>query len=68
MNFWIAAVMIVGIGALSEMYRSRLKNDAGKTREISRKLEERIAKVEERMANIETIVLEREKKRAFDEL
>ncbi len=68
MNFWLAAVLIVGIGALGEIYRARLKNDAGKAEESIKKIENRIARVEERMANIETIVLEKEKRRTYDQL
>ena len=68
MSFWTAIVIIVAIGTLSEIYRSRLKANAAKTEESYQKLVQRMASLEERMANVETIVLEKEKSRKFSEL
>lgn len=68
MSFWTAIVIIVAIGTLSEIYRSRLKANAVKTEESYQKLVQRMASLEERMANVETIVLEKEKSRKFSEL
>ncbi|MGD8286786.1 MAG: hypothetical protein PVG08_21895 [Desulfobacterales bacterium] len=68
MSFWTAIVIIVAIGTLSEIYRSRLKANAVKTEESYQKLVQRMAGLEERMANVETIVLEKEKSRKFSEL
>jgi len=68
MSFWTAIVIIVAIGTLSEIYRSRLKANAVKTEESYQKLTQRMASLEERMANLETIVLEKEKSRKFSEL
>jgi hypothetical protein len=68
MSFWTAIVVIVAIGTLSEIYRSRLKANSVKTEESHRKLTRRMVSLEERMANLETIVLEKEKSRKFSEL
>ena len=68
MSFWTAIVVIVAIGTVSEIYRSRLKANSLKTEESYKKLTQRMVGLEERMANLETIVLEREKTRKFSEL
>lgn len=68
MSFWTAIVIIVAIGTISEIYRSRIKANAGKAEASFQKLIERMASLEERMANLETIVLEQEKRRKFSEL
>ena len=68
MSFWTAIVIIVAIGTVSEIYRSRLKANAGKAEESYKKLTQRMVSLEERMANLETIVLEKEKSRKFSEL
>jgi hypothetical protein len=68
MSFWTAIVIIVAIGTLSEIYRSRLKANAVKTEESYQKLIQRMVSLEERMANLETIVLEKEKIRKFSDL
>jgi hypothetical protein len=68
MNFWTAIVIIVAIGTLSEIYRSRFKANAVKTEESYHKLTQRMVSLEERMANLETIVLEKEKIRKFSDL
>ena len=68
MSFWTAIVIIVAIGTISEVYRSRLKAHSVKAEESYEKLVQRMVRLEERMANLETIVLESEKKRKFSEL
>jgi len=68
MSFWTAIVIIVAIGTISEIYRSRLKANSVKTEESYQKLTQRMVSLEERMANLETIVLEKEKNRKFSEL
>jgi hypothetical protein len=68
MSFWTAIVIIVAIGTLSEVYRSRLKANAVRTEASYQKLTQCMVSLEERMANIETIVLEKEKSRKFSEL
>ena len=61
MNFWAAVVIIVAIGTISEVYRSKLKANANKSEKIYDTMAQRIARLEDRIANLETIVLEKEK-------
>ena len=68
MSFWTAAVIIVAIGALSTMYRARVKVGAEKPDDAFRELAQRVEKLEERMANLETIVLEKERDKEFSRL
>ena len=68
MSFWTAVVIIVAIGTLSEIYRSRLKANAAKTEESYQKLIQRMVSLEGRMANLETIVLEKEEISKFSDL
>ena len=68
MSFWLAIVIIVAIGAVSEMYRARVKSATKGAEEMGRDISARMAKIEERMANLETIVLEQEKGRPFGSL
>jgi hypothetical protein len=65
MGFWTAIVIIVAIGTLSEVYRSRIKADANRSAEEFDKLAARMAQLETRMANLETIVLDKEKSDRF---
>ena len=68
MSFWTAVVIIVAIGTISEVYRSRLKADASKSQEVFDNIAQRVARLEDRMANLETIVLEKEKAKKFSGL
>jgi hypothetical protein len=68
MGLWTAVVLIVAIGVASEMYRARLKTQAGRTNAAYEELAKRLVRLEDRMANIETIVLEQEKSKRFAEL
>lgn len=68
MSFWTAVAIIVAIGTLSEIYRSRLKANAAKTEESYQKLIQRMVSLEGRMANLETIVLEKEEISKFSDL
>ena len=67
MNLWTAIVIIVAIGTLSEIYRSRLKAGARKTEEDVKSIAQRMVRLEERMGNLETKVLERENVRKFSQ-
>jgi len=69
MGMWDMIVIVVGLGVVSEMYRARLK---AKTRwreqgEYVEGLAGRLEKIERRLANLETLVLDREKRAAFEE-
>lgn len=68
MSFWTAIVIIVAIGTISEVYRSRLKADASKSQEVFDNIAQRVARLEDRMANLETIVLEKEKAKKYSGL
>jgi hypothetical protein len=67
MNLWTAIVIIVAIGTLGEVYRSRLKAGAHKTEAAFKNIAQRMVRLEERMGNLETIVLEKEKAQKFAE-
>lgn len=68
MSLWTAVVIIVAIGTISEVYRSKLKANASKSQEIFDNIAQRVARLEDRMANLETIVLEKEKAKKFSGL
>ena len=68
MNLWTAIVIIVAIGTLSEIYRTRLKASANKTEESFKNHAQRLARLEDRIANLEAIVLEKERTKKFSEL
>lgn len=69
MNLWAMIFGIVLVGVISEMYRARLK--VSEKLALSRDRESELAKtvesLEERLKNLETIVLEHEKLRDFDQ-
>jgi hypothetical protein len=68
MSFWTAAVLIVAIGAVSAVYRARIKAGSGKFEELFDSLSERVGRMEKRMANLETIILDKEKAGKFENL
>jgi hypothetical protein len=68
MSFWTAAVIIVVVVTLSGIYRSKLKANAEKSEGFFEDLSQRIARLEDRMANLETIVLEKERTKEFNEI
>jgi len=68
MSIWTAIVVIVAIGTLSEVYRAKLKANASKAQDAMNDLERRMARLEDRMANLETIVLDKEKAKAYENL
>lgn len=62
----VAVVLIVCItGAYTETRKARTLND--EDREQLADLSERLKRIEERLANLESIVLEREKVKSFDD-
>ena len=70
MSFWTAIVIIVAIGVASEMYKSRVKYAARSPKNNHQfELQARsIERLEERISNLETLILEQEKLRKFDNL
>lgn len=67
-GLWTGIVLIVAIGAVSEMYRARVKSSSKVTDKLYEEIIERLARVEERMANVETILFEKEKAGQYDKL
>ena len=67
-GLWTGIVLIVAIGAISEMYRAKVKNSTEKTAKLYEEIAQRMGRIEERMANVETILFEKEKADKFDKL
>ena len=68
MSFWTAVVVIVAIGALSQIFQARLKATAEKSKASLKKLSQRVAHLENRIGNLETIIVEKERIQKFSEL
>ena len=68
MSFWTAVVLIVFIGAGCAVFRARIKASSGQLEELFDSISERVDRMEERMANLETILLDKEKARKFENL
>ena len=70
MSFWTAIVIIVAIGVVNEMYKARVKHGARspKDNRLFELQSQRIERLEERINNLETLILEQEKLRKFDNL
>lgn len=68
MNFWTAVVIIVAMTVIGGMYRERIRAGGGNPGEPLEELLRRLERMEERIANLETIVLEKERARAFSDL
>ena len=69
MNLWTMIVCVVALGIVSEMYRARLKA-GNRSKEDRRSLDEifvRFERFEERLANVESVLLDHEKERRFDQ-
>lgn len=69
MNLWAMIFGIVLVGVISDMYRARLKLQGKLEMSRSREAElsQQIESLEDRLKNLETIVLEQEKLRDFDQ-
>ena len=68
MSFWTAIVIIVIIGCVTGIYKTRLRARDWHTSDIAGELEKRLERLELRMSNIETIILDKEKADRFDKL
>jgi hypothetical protein len=68
MSFWTAAVIIVAIGAMSQIFKARLKATVDKSEASLKNLTQRVARLEDRIGNLETIVVEKERVQRFSEL
>ena len=68
MSFWTAIVIIVAIGALSQIFRARLKATEEKSEASTKNLVQRVTRLEDRIANLETIVVDKERAEKFSAL
>ncbi|MBN2659081.1 MAG: hypothetical protein JXR86_18645 [Spirochaetales bacterium] len=68
MSLWAMIVLVVLIGAVSEMYRAKLKNNNKEADKLRDEMAERMSRLEERMANVETILFEKEKADRYNNL
>jgi hypothetical protein len=68
MNTMTAVVLIVAIGTLGGLYRTRLKANSQKADKDFKDLSRRVSRLEDRIANLETLVLEKEKSKQFSDL
>lgn len=69
MSFWTFCAFAVAVGVISEMYRARLKTKVkiSQANQESEDIIGRLDRMEQRIANLETIVIDREKHREFDQ-
>ncbi|WOO42875.1 hypothetical protein [Rubellicoccus peritrichatus] len=76
MDFWTAIVIIVAISMItsmvSEIMKHRLKNQADATKklrdELSSSVKGSVESLEKRVSNLETIIINLEKDRKFNDL
>ena len=68
MDFWTMIVLIVTIGAISDIIKSKKNNDTEKAKKHNEDESQIIARLKERVANLETIILEKERNKRFTEL
>ena len=68
MDLFTMIVIIVAIGAISKTYRYRLTTGAYVSKKYVDYLKKHIERLENRMANVETIVIDKEKEKPFEEL
>ena len=68
MSFWTAVVIIVAIGTFGGVLQTQFKTKSRKSESYFNDFDRRIMHLEDRMANIETIVLEKEKAKAYERL
>ena len=70
MSFWTAIVVIVAIGVGSEMYKYRIRHSTRSSKDDRQLnlLSQRLDALETRISNLETLILEQEKMKQFDDL
>ena len=64
----IGVVVIVAIGAISQIFKTRLKATVEKSEASFKNLAQRVARLEDRIGNLETIVVEKERIQKFSEM
>lgn len=68
MDFWTMIVILVLIGVISEIYKSRYKKVIEETEKTNEDVSELLSGLKDRVANLETIILEKERNKRFTEL
>jgi hypothetical protein len=68
MDFWTMIVILVLIGVISDIYKSRYKKDVDETEKSHENDSELLSRLKDRVANLETIILEKERDKRFAEL
>ncbi|MFC1495267.1 hypothetical protein ACFL6W_08305 [Thermodesulfobacteriota bacterium] len=68
MDLFTMIVIIVAIGAFNKTYRYRMTTGAYKSKKTIDYLRKHIERLEDRVANVETIVIDKEKEKQFEEL
>jgi hypothetical protein len=68
MDFWTMIVILVLIGVISDIYKSRYKKDTDETEKSHENDSELLSGLKDRVANLETIILEKERDKRFAEL
>ena len=71
MSFWLAAVIIASVGSITEVFRQYYKRKDRGIDISERKIDElmkMIEKHESRLSNLETVILELDKGRKYDNL
>ena len=68
MSFSTAIVIIVIVLIGVAIYGTRLNANAEKSQEFIKNLDQRVSRLEDRIANLETIVLEKEKTKKYENL
>ena len=68
MNLWTAIVVIVALGCLTRIIKERHRSQPGQSDETMNEVLQRLDRLEKRIGNLETIVLDKEKARAWEKL
>jgi hypothetical protein len=68
MDFWTMIVLIVTIGAISDIIKTKKDNDTEKAKKYNEDESQIIARLKDRVANLETIILEKERVKRFEDL
>lgn len=68
MDFWTMIVLIVTIGVISDIIKSKKNSNTEKVIKYNEDESQIISRLKERVGNLETIVLEKERAKRFAEL
>ncbi len=69
MNLWTMIAVVVALGVVSEIHRARLKAQTtwAQMKDQEENILSRLDRMEERLRNLETLVVDNEKDRAFQD-